>query len=179
MADGVDRLALLDIFITFFRIGMFSFGGGYAMLPLLESEVIDIRGWLTAAEFIDIIAIAEMTPGPIAVNSATFVGYRVAGTFGSVIATLGVVLPSLIIMITILIFINRFKNSNYIDWIFKGIRPIILGLITSAAISIAFSSIVDFKSVLIAIGIFYAVAIRKINPITAIIIAGGLGILLY
>lgn len=158
---------------------MFSFGGGYAMVPLIENEIIDARGWLTNAEFIDIIAISEMTPGPIAVNSATFLGYRVAGTFGSIVATIGVVLPSLIILLSILIFINRFKNSDYIDWIFKGIRPIVLGLIGSAAVSVAFSSFIDLKSVLIAIGIFYIVGIRKVNPITAIVIAGGLGVLLY
>lgn len=172
-------LVLWDLFIIFFRIGMFSFGGGYAMVPLIENEIIDARGWLTNAEFIDIIAISEMTPGPIAVNSATFLGYRVAGTFGSIVATIGVVLPSLIILLSILIFINRFKNSDYIDWIFKGIRPIVLGLIGSAAVSVAFSSFIDLKSVLIAIGIFYIVGIRKVNPITAIVIAGGLGVLLY
>lgn len=170
---------LLDLFITFFRIGMFSFGGGYAMLPLMEKEVIDIRGWLSSAEFIDIIAISEMTPGPIAINSSTYVGYKVGDTLGSVLATTGVVLPSLIVMLSILLFINRFRESKYIDWIFKGIRPIIIGLIAAAAVSIAFSSIVDFKAVIIAILIFYIVAIRKINPITAIIIAGGLGVLLY
>lgn len=170
---------LWELFITFFRIGMFSFGGGYAMIPLLESEVINTRGWLTSAEFIDIIAIAEMTPGPIAINSATFVGYRVADTLGSVLATTGVVLPSLIVMLSLLIFINRAKDSKYIDWIFKGIRPIVLGLIASAAVSIAFSSIIDFKSALIAVGIFYLVAIRKTNPIFAIVISGALGVLLY
>ena len=180
MADGVNRLALIwDLIITFFRIGAFSFGGGYAMLPLMENEVIEIRGWLTNAEFIDIIAIAEMTPGPIAINSATFVGYRVANTFGSVIATLGVVLPSLIVMLTILIFINRFRSSQYVEWIFNGIRPVVLGLIASAAVSIGLSSIIDFKSVIITLGIFYLVAIRKVNPIKAILIAGVLGILLY
>lgn len=168
-----------DLFITFFRIGAFSFGGGYAMIPLLESEVIDIRGWLTNAEFIDIIAVAEMTPGPIAVNSATFVGYRVANTLGSVIATIGVVLPSLLVMLTILTFINRFRNSKYVDWVFKGIRPVVLGLIAAAAVSVGFSSIIDLKSALIAVGIFYLVAIRKINPILAIVIAGGLGAIFY
>lgn len=170
---------LLDLFITFFRIGMFSFGGGYAMLPLMEKEVIDIRGWLSSAEFIDIIAVSEMTPGPIAINSATYVGYKVGDTLGSVVTTTAVVLPSLIVMLSILLFINRFRESKYIDWIFKGIRPIIIGLIAAAAVSVAFSSIVDFKAVIIAILIFYIVAIRKINPITAIIIAGGLGVLLY
>ena len=170
---------LLDLFIVFLKIGFFSFGGGYAMLPLLEKEIIDIRSWLTSAEFIDIVAISEMTPGPLGINAATFLGYRVSGTLGSVIATVAVVLPSLIIMLTILIFVNRFRDSKYIDWVFRGIRPIVLGLIVSAAVSVSFSSFIDFKSVLIAIGIFYIVAIKNANPISAIIIAGGLGVILY
>lgn len=170
---------LLDLFTVFFKIGLFSFGGGYAMLPLMENEIIDIRGWLTSEEFIDIVAISEMTPGPLGINAATFLGYRVGDTLGSLIATIAVVLPSFIIMLTILIFINRFRDSKYLDWIFKGIRPVIFGLIISAAVSVSFSSFIDFKSVLIAIGIFYIVVFKKVNPITAIIIAGGLGIILY
>lgn len=169
----------LNLFITFFKIGLFSFGGGYAMLPLIEREIIDVRGWLTASEFIDIIAISEMTPGPIAINSATFLGYRVADSLGAIVATASIVLPSLIVMITILVFINRFKDSVYMDWVFKGIRPIVLGLIASAAVSVSFSSFIDVKSVLIAVGIFYIVYYKKINPIIAIVIAGSLGIILY
>ncbi|NLV89566.1 MAG: chromate transporter, partial [Tissierellia bacterium] len=89
---------LIKLFISFFKIGAFSFGGGYAMLPLIKEEIIDVHGWLTNTEFIDIIAISEMTPGPIAINSATFLGYKVAGVLGSVVATIAVVLPSFIVM---------------------------------------------------------------------------------
>ena len=170
---------LLDLFTTFFKIGAFSFGGGYAMLPLIEEEVIHSHNWITSTEFIDIIAISEMTPGPIAINSATFLGYRVGGILGSAVATLGVVLPSFIVMSIIFHFIARFKNSKYVGWAFNGIRPVVLGLIASAAFSVAGSTFIDIKSVLIAMFLFYVVTFRKLNPIMAIVVAAGLGVILY
>lgn len=170
---------LLNLFITFFKIGAFSFGGGYAMIPFIEKEVIEAHNWISATEFIDIIAISEMTPGPIAVNSATFLGYKVAGVAGSAVATLGVVLPSFIVMSMIFHFITKFKNSPYVDWVFRGIRPVVLGLIASAAVSVAFSTFVDIKSVFIAVVLFYIVTFKKFNPILAIVLAGLLGIILY
>ncbi len=170
---------LLNLFITFFKIGAFSFGGGYAMIPFIEKEVIEAHNWISPTEFIDIIAISEMTPGPIAVNSATFLGYKVAGVAGSAVATLGVVLPSFIVMSMIFHFITKFKNSPYVDWVFRGIRPVVLGLIASAAVSVAFSTFVDIKSVFIAVVLFYIVTFKKFNPILAIVLAGLLGIILY
>jgi chromate transporter len=166
---------LLDLFISFFKIGAFSFGGGYAMLPLIQEEVITLNKWITLTEFIDILAIAEMTPGPIAINSATFLGYKVAGILGSAVATLGVVLPSFIVMSLIFHFIFKFKNTPYVEWIFKGIRPVVLGLIAAAAISVAKSTFVDIPSVLIAVLLFYLVVFRNFNPILAIILAGAIG----
>jgi chromate transporter len=170
---------LLELFVTFLKIGAFSFGGGYAMLPLIEEEIIEVHNWISHTEFIDIIAISEMTPGPIAVNSATFLGYKVAGVLGSAIATIGVVLPSFIVMSIIFHFVYKFKNSPYVDWIFKGIRPVVLGLIASAAISVAHSTFADIKSVIIAIFLFYIVTFKKFNPILAIVVAGILGVILY
>ncbi len=102
------------------------------MLPLIKEEVIEVHNWLTNAEFIDILAISEMTPGPIAINTATFLGYRVSGILGSIVATIAVVLPSFIVMSIIFHFVNKFKDSPYTDWFFIGIRPIVLGLIASA-----------------------------------------------
>lgn len=172
-------MILLKLFISFFKIGAFSFGGGYAMLPLIEKEIIQINKWLTPTEFIDIIAVSEMTPGPIAVNSATFLGYKVAGVSGSIISTIGVVLPSFIVMSLIFHFITKFKDSPYVDWIFRGIRPVVLGLIASAAITVAKSAFLDIKSVLIAVFLFYVVTFKKLNPIIGIILAGVLGLILY
>lgn len=169
----------LDLFITFFKIGAFSFGGGYAMIPFIEKEVIENHSWISSTEFIDIIAVSEMTPGPIAVNSATFLGYKVAGVAGSALATLGVILPSFIVMSIIFHFVIKFKNSRYVEWVFKGIRPVVLGLIAAAAVSVGFSTFVDIKSVLIAVFLFYIVTFKRFNPILAIVVAGLLGIFLY
>lgn len=172
-------MILIKLFTTFFKIGMFSFGGGYAMLPLMEEEIIQVNNWIPSTEFIDIIAISEMTPGPISINAATFLGYKVAGVSGSILATIGVVLPSFIVMSLIFHFVTKFKDSPYIDWIFKGIRPVVLGLIAAAAFTVGKTSFVDFKSVIIAILLFYLVTFRKLNPIIGIILAGALGILFY
>ncbi|MCF6465030.1 chromate transporter [Clostridium sp. Cult2] len=170
---------LIKLFISFFKIGAFSFGGGYAMLPLIKEEVIEVHGWLTNAEFIDILAISEMTPGPIAINTATFLGYRVSGILGSFVATIAVVLPSFIIMSIIFHFLNKFKDSPYTDWFFIGIRPIVLGLIASASISVAMDAFIDLKSVIISVILFYLVSFKKLNPIYAIILAGITGAIIY
>lgn len=172
-------MLLLNLFLSFFKIGAFSFGGGYAMMPLIKEEIIEKHAWLTKAEFIDILAISEMTPGSIAVNSATFLGYRVSGIVGSIVATLAVILPSFIIMSLIYQFINRFKDSPYTDWFFIGIRPIVLGLIASAAVSVATEAFINFKSIILSIGVFYLVSFKKFNPIYVIILAGLLGVIIH
>lgn len=170
---------LFDLFISFLKIGAFSFGGGYAMLPLIEDEIIKVHGWLSTSEFVDILAIAEMTPGSIAVNSATFLGYKVLGILGSIVATLAVILPSFIVMSLIFHFVEKFKKSPYVDWIFTGIRPIVLGLIAAAAVTVGKNAFIDLKSVLIAIGLFYIVTFKKLNPIIGIVLCGILGVVLY
>src|SRR5699024_2535131 len=172
-------MVFLQLFTTFFKIGAFSFGGGYAMLPLLEEEVIRNHSWMTQGEFVDIFAISEMTPGPVAVNSATFVGYNVKGILGSAVATIAVILPSFIVISLIFISIAKFKNSPYIDWIFQGIRPVVLGLIAAAGVTVAKTSLIDIKSFIIGAGLFYFVTFKKLNPIFGIVIAGVLGLLLY
>ncbi len=170
---------LVQLFLSFFKIGAFSFGGGYAMLPLLEKEIIVKHGWMTSAEFVNIFAISEMTPGPIAVNSATFLGYNVAGIVGALVATFAVILPSFIVITILYKSIERFKKSKYMDWIFQGIRPVVLGLIAAAGISVAKTGIVDIKSLLIAASLFYGVSFKNLNPILAIVLGGLLGIFLY
>lgn len=169
---------LIKLFLSFFKIGAFSFGGGYAMLPLIEEEIM-VNGWLTTKEFIDILAIAEMTPGPIAINSATFLGYRVGGIAGALSATIAVVLPSFIVMSLIFHFVAKFKKSPYVQWIFAGIRPIVLGLIGSAAVSVGKNAFIDIKSIIIAGVIFYAVVFKRLNPIYSIILAGLIGVIVY
>ena len=128
-----DFKKALKLFIVFFKIGAFTFGGGYAMVPIIQSEVAEKRGWIKNEDILDILAISESTPGPIAINSATFVGYQVAGVLGSVMATLGVVLPSLIIISIVSYFFRQFLTFKVVKYAFLGIRAGVLALIVKAA----------------------------------------------
>ena len=128
-----NKIGLLwRIFSTFFKIGAFTFGGGYAMVPLIQREAAEKQGWVTDEDILDIVAIAESTPGPIAINSATFVGYRACGVLGSVCATLGTVLPSFIIILTISSILREFQENVYVQYAFRGIRAGVLALILKA-----------------------------------------------
>ncbi len=169
----------VQIFISFFKVGLFSFGGGYAMLPLIREEVVG-HGWVTVSEFTDIIAISQITPGPISVNSATYIGYTATNSFlGSVVATLGVILPSMIIMTLISIFFIKFKNNKYVDYAFLGIRPAVIGLIAAAALTlINKQNFIDFTSILFFLGAFIA-ALKKVDPILLIVIVAVIGIVIY
>ncbi len=131
----------LELAWTFFTIGLFSFGGGYAMVPLMEREIA-AHGWLAAREFADIVAISQMTPGPIAVNAATYIGFRVAGVAGSAAATLGVFLPSLILVLLVARFLRKFKESRGVEGVLSGIRPATVGLIASAVVFFSGMSII-------------------------------------
>jgi chromate transporter len=172
-------MILLDIFITFFKIGLFSFGGGYAMLPLIQQEVTVTHTWVTVTEFIDIVAISQITPGPIAINSATYIGFKTAGVLGSALATFGVVAPSIIIMIIIARFFIKFKNNKYVDYAFWGLRPATVGLIAAAAVLVSYESFIDFKSVIIFAAAFFASHKYKMDPILLTVIAGAVGYVLY
>ncbi len=124
--------ALLKIFWTFFKIGLFTFGGGYAMIAVVEREIVERKKWIPQDEFLDLIAIAESTPGPLAINSATYVGYKVCGVLGSIFATLGVVLPSFIIIFVISLFFEAFLAFEYVGYAFRGIQACVAFLIVSA-----------------------------------------------
>ena len=125
-----------EIFWSFFQIGLFSIGGGYAALPLIENQVLEIHQWLSMAEFADLLTISQMTPGPIALNASTFVGTKVAGLPGAIIATIGCVTPSCIIVLTLSYFYFKYKNLSSIQGLLKGLRPAVVSLIASAGISI-------------------------------------------
>lgn len=170
----------LKLFLTFFKIGLFSFGGGYAMLPLIKEEVVVNNLWLTLNEFTDIIAISQVTPGPIAVNSATYIGYTVTNSiWGSALATLGVILPSFIVMIIISIFFVKFKDNQYVEYAFKGLRPAVIGLIAAAALLLVNKTIfIDYMSIIIFIGVFFA-SLKKVDPILLIVIVAVVGLVVY
>lgn len=188
-------MILVKLFFVFAKIGLFSFGGGYAMIPLIQKEI-ERNGWMSAAEFINIIAIAEMTPGPIAVNSATFVGYKTAGIIGGIIATIGVALPSMVLILLVAELILKNNEHPLKVSVFSVLRPIVTALILAAAFVVAKTSIltipagnidlsaiiqiplrfIDLKSAAIAGLSVIAVTVLKLHPILTIVLAGGLGI---
>ncbi|MFQ3619376.1 MAG: chromate transporter [Spirochaetales bacterium] len=132
----------LELFFVFFKMGLFGFGGGYAMVPLLEREIA-LHGWMPVREFADIVAISQMTPGPIMVNAATYIGYRAAGVLGSAIATAGVFLPSLILVVLVAHSLRVFKESTVVQGLLKGIRPGTVGLIAGAVVFFSRLSLVQ------------------------------------
>ena len=170
----------LQLFLTFFKIGVFGFGGGYAMISLIQAEVVANHGWISAAQFADIIAISQVTPGPIAINSATYIGYTATGSvWGSALATLGVCTPSLIIMLIASHFYLRMKDNPYVSQVMKALRPVVIGLILAAALLLLTpDNFIDWKSYLI-FGAVLVAAMRKVSPILLIVLAGIAGWLLY
>lgn len=170
---------LIKLFLTFAKIGAFSIGGGYAMLPFIQQEVIEKNHWMTTQEFSDILAISQMTPGPIAVNSATYVGYTTAGVSGSIAATLGVVLPCFLMIIIIATFFIKLYEKKSVKAVFKGIRPGVLGLLAAAAYTVTVESVLDIKGIILFLISFGVLFIKKVDPIFVIMGAAVLGIVLY
>ncbi|NLW60688.1 MAG: chromate transporter [Firmicutes bacterium] len=171
------QTTLFDLFFTFFRIGAFTIGGGYAMVPLIQKEVIEHRQWLDTEEFTTLLAIAEMTPGPIAVNTATFVGYWTSGVRGAVAATLGVVLPSFFIILSIAIFLPWITRYPVAERIFYGVRPAVVALIGYAIYNLGRKVLTNSFAVWVALGVFLVQLLLKIPPIPALLLAAGAGIL--
>ena len=147
----VDYTAAIPVI---FKIGLFSIGGGYVMLPLLEKEFIVVKGWLTATEFVDIIAIAEMTPGPIAINTATFIGYKAGGFWGSLFATAGVITPSAVLVLLAATALKHFYHNRLVQAVFSGLRPAVLALIAGAAVSVARATVLNLSAAVFAAAAF-------------------------
>lgn len=167
----------ITLFLTFMKIGTFTFGGGYAMIPLITSETVMHRKWISENDILDIVAIAESTPGPIAVNAATFVGYRVGGVWGAFCATLGVVIPSFVIIYAISFVLQQFKDMKYVQYAFFGIRAGVLALLIKALISMykqAPKSVVSY----ILMGLsFICTSVFEINAVIIILACAIVGIL--
>lgn len=172
-------LLLLGLFLSFFRIGFFGFGGGYAMLALIEFEIVQSRGWLNPSEFIDIIALAEMTPGPVSINAATFVGYRMAGLGGAVLATVGVIFPSLLLVLPAGWLAVRYREKKGVQQVLDGIHPAVISLITLAAFVLINEAIIDLKSYLILGAGLLLLIFTKINPLVFIALSAAAGLLFY
>lgn len=180
-------MIFLELFLTFFKIGAFTFGGGYAMLPLIQSEVA-AHGWLTGEELVDFIAVSESTPGPFAVNISTYVGMTVGGLFGSVCATLGVILPSFIIILIVARFFTEFRSSKIVSGCMSGLKPAVVGLIGAAVVSVgktvffpdgfALTLFCDIE-IYISLAVFLVMgmlAFKKVHPIAIICLSAAIGI---
>ena len=175
---------LLELFLTFAKIGAFTFGGGYAMIALLEDEFVSRKKWMTKNEFLDMLAIAESTPGPIAINSATYIGFKVGGVFGSAMATIGVCIPSFVIIFAISLFFDAFLEIKYVQYAFKGIQVCVTYLILSAGIKM----LKGLEKNLVNMLLFGGVAVcmitlalfgKSISSIIYILGGGAVGLCLY
>ena len=181
----------LQLFWSFLQIGLFSIGGGYAAMPLIQSQVVELHPWLTMTQFTDIMTIAEMTPGPIAINSATFVGIQVAGLPGALVATVGCVFPSCVIVLILAYVYYRFRGLTMVQGVLSGLRPAVVAMIASAGISIIITAFfsqgqislntsdVNFISVFIFAAALFVLRKWKMNPIWVMAGSGVLGVLLY
>ncbi len=170
-----------ELLYVYLKIGLFGFGGGYAMLSLIQFEVVDKHHWLSSQQFTDIVAISQMTPGPIGINSATYIGYTVTGNvWGAVLATFAVCLPSFLLVLLISYFFAKFKNNLYVKAAMSGLLPMSVALIAAAALLLMNKeNFIDYKSLLIFIAAFILTWKYKIHPILMICLAGMAGILLY
>ena len=169
----------LKLAFAFLKIGAFSFGGGYAVLSFIQREIVEANGWITPEQFVDIVAIAEITPGTIAVNSATFVGYNMFGIWGGIMCTLCTIAVPVVLSLIVSFYFSRFKENRYLQNALAGIRPAVIGLISASCISVAEISITSLYSL-----IFFGIALLlvwkfKVNPIITLIICGALGGVFY
>jgi len=181
----------LRLFWSFFQIGLFSFGGGYAAMPLIQNQIVDINKWLTMSQFADVITISQMTPGPIAINAATFVGIQLAGIPGAIVATLGCVFPSCIIVLTLAYIYYRYRELSILQGVLNGLRPAVIAMIASAGLSLLLLALWNEKPIssklsdidFISIGLFCLAIIilrrYKPNPIFVMVGAGFIGLCIY
>ena len=182
-------MIFIELFVTFFLIGMFTIGGGYAMLSLIQNQVVTVHNWIDDTTFTDIVAVSQMTPGPIGINSATYVGYEVLTNIGapeflcvlgSFTATFAVVLPSFIIVLAICKVYEKFKDNYMFQGIMTGLKPATLGLVGTAALSLATpENFIDWKSFAICALTFLGIYFKKIGPFAALGLGALAGILLY
>lgn len=164
------------LFLIFFKIGAFTFGGGYAMIPFIEKEIVEETGWIESEDIVDIFAVVQSVPGVIAVNSATFVGYRVAGFLGALAATLGVVLPSFIIISIIALFLYNFRDYPLVKEAIKGINIGVVALMISAVVRLGKKSVKNPFSWIICILSFFALVLLDISPITVLLVSAIAGL---
>ena len=169
---------LFEIFMAFARVGVMTFGGGYAMIPILEREIVDRHGWASEEELMDYYAVGQCTPGVIAVNTATFIGYKVAGTIGGIMATLGVVFPSVVIITVIAGILTSFADVPAVKSAFAGIRVCVCVLIFNAVLKLWKKAVVDKASLILFLGVFLLSVFFDISPIVFVVFCAVAGIML-
>lgn len=179
----------LQLFLSFLQIGAFSFGGGYAAMPLIQNQVVDLHHWLSLSEFTDLVTISQMTPGPIAVNSATFVGIKIAGIPGAIVATLGCILPACIIVTIIAWLYLKYRNMKSLQVVLSTLRPAVVSLIATAGLTIIISAIfgelvISINTIKIQMVVIFGICMFllmkwKMNPIFVMVLAGILNVIQY
>ena len=169
---------LLDLFLAFARVGVMTFGGGYAMIPILEREIVDRHGWATEEELMDYYAVGQCTPGVIAVNTATFIGYKTAGSLGGVVATLGVVFPSVVIITLIAGILTSFADVPQVKSAFAGIRVCVCVLIFNAVLKLWKKAVVDKWTLALFLGVFLLSVFFSVSPVIFVVVCAAAGIVL-
>ena len=164
--------SLLSMFFTFAKIGAFTLGGGYAMVPIMEKEIVDRKGWLTREEFMDILIVAQSTPGLFAINMASHIGNKARGVLGGIIGSLGVALPSIVVILLIAMFFRTFKDNVYIEKIFMGIRPAVVALIAAPCFSMARTAKISIYNLWIPVVACILITAFGVSPIWIILVAG-------
>lgn len=169
---------LVQLFLTFLKIGTFTIGGGYAMIPLIQNEVVDKRGWIDKDSFIDMLALAQSCPGPIAVNTAVFAGYKIAGVPGAIVSVMGAILTAFVILLVVAIYFVGVKDNALVERMFKAIRPAVTALIAAPVIGMGKHAKINKKNIIIPIAAVVFVTILKKSPIY-VILASAIGGLIY
>ena len=159
----------LELFWSFFQIGLFSIGGGYAAMPLIQKQVVDLHHWLSMQEYVDIVTISQMTPGPIAINAATFVGMRITGVWGSIIATLGCITPSCMIVLLLAYLYNKYQDVWFIKGALSGLRPAVVALIGAAGLSILLNALFQGQ-----VQSWFSIVLSKVDIIAGVLFLAGL-----
>lgn len=166
-----------NLFFIFLRIGLFTFGGGYAMIPAIESEIVDKRQWMNRKDFIDLLAMAQTCPGAMAVNISVFVGYKLRKLPGAIVTTLGVALPSFLIILLVAMFFHKFQDNEVVKSIFNGIRPAVVALIAAPVFSMARTARIGWTNIWIPVVCALFICLLGVNPIYVLVAAGMCGYL--
>jgi len=170
---------LISLFLRFLKIGAFSFGGGYTALSLIEREIVNNAQWLTTEEFLDVLALSQITPGPVGINSATFVGFKIMGIPGSIAATTGVILVSFIMVNIVAHYFLKFKDSSIVQSVLTGLKPSIVGIIVTVVVKLGMNTIDSYHEVLIIVFVVFMVMKVKLHPILAIFMSAGIGLIIF